>query len=105
MIGDLRDRVVLLRQARTADAGGGFDGAYTSVATVFADVTPRGSRRTAGLSFRRVRRVIRLIIRERDDVTMDDRVSYGEGEYRFTDIRPDSPRRGYLTLVAEEVIV
>ncbi len=101
-IGDLRTRLTLETASRAADGGGGATVTWSTVATVWAAVTPSGGAESYALD--RVAGTVShdIVIRYRGDVTPAMRFRSGE---RVFDIRaafdPDGRRR-WTKCLAEE---
>ncbi len=102
MIGGLKHQIDLLEETRASDAVGGAAVAYTTVARVFAAVTPlpaivaeAGGRRT------RLERV-EARIRRRHGVGIGQRFGWRGKTYEIVSIENDAAGERYVVLVAEE---
>ena len=102
MISSLRDRLTLLSPVRTADTGGGYEVSYTPKATVAARGTSlSGARRPLADRDLPVRRR-KFVLRYRDDLVFEMRLTHQDTTYLITDIQEDEQRR-FHTVTAEEL--
>ena len=104
MIGALRYQIGLLAPVRTGDAGGGGDVAWTETASVFAAVEQLTA--ATGLAGdRSVKRArIAATIRQRTGLVAGHRMRFHGTDYEITSIESGDGRRGYATLIGEEVL-
>lgn len=102
--GPKRERVEILRPARTRRADGGYDTTTTTVATVWAEVVPASAReqvregRPAGVVSYNV------AIRQRSDVTTDDTLNWLKTpalKLNIREIRQPGARDIDMIIVAE----
>lgn len=101
MIGQLRDRVEILRPVRTPDGGGGHGITYTSLGTVAARHESRRAAGDGALGAVRFRRRATFLIRHRPDLVFEMRLVHQGRHYRITDIQ-ERQQGGRFTLVEGE---
>jgi SPP1 family predicted phage head-tail adaptor len=103
-IGDLRRRVVLEREQRSADGGGGASVGWQVVATVWAAVKPLSGREKDRYQSLEASLSHRITLRYRAGVSPDMRLRMGA---RLFDIRavfsPDE-RRQWLICLCREIV-
>ena len=100
--GRLRLRLTLEHATATPDGAGGSTLAWSTVATVSAEVTPiRADERAVGEGLSDLT-LHRVVIRKRSDVFGGDRLRLGERIFRIRSVAdPDEDGR-YLVLTCEE---
>lgn len=102
MIGDMRERVEILKPQRIVDGGGGWQVGYASLGSVSAQVEsrPAGTDRSLGKALRRQRK--RFTIRRRDDLVFEMQLIHRGQRFRITDIREHGRKGTYTLLDVEE---
>lgn len=103
MIGNLTDRLEILKPQRQADGGGGYAIVYASLGTVAASPSLMGAARddAAGQPVRRRRQ--RFLIRQRTDMVYEMMLGHAGRRYRITDMREEGVAAGLLAITGEEV--
>lgn len=104
-IGALRNMVIIKAPPLTQDEAGGPTGAWTTVATVWADVRYLNGLETvkAGAETSTAKASIRL--RRRTDVTAGMRVYFGATVFNILAVLPDEQDRERLDLACETVVL
>ena len=102
MIGDLRERVELLKPQRVPDGGGGYAFNYTSLGTVSAQAQAGKSSRDRSMGLTQLRRRQRFLIRSRDDLVFEMRLVHEGRRYRITNIQQQDQRGQYTLIEGEE---
>lgn len=101
MIGELRERVELLKPLRIPDGGGGYAFDYTSLGTVSARADARRSGADRSLGLTQYRRRQRFLIRSRHDLVFEMRLVHRGCRYRIIDIQ-EQDQSGNFTLIEGE---
>ncbi len=101
MIGTLDQRVIIQREARTADDYGGAALAWVNVATVWASVRPLSGRERADFGEVEAPANYRFTIRRRGDVTAAMRITWNGAAYNIRFVSDPGARSLYMALEAE----
>ena len=100
--GRLRLRLILEKPAATPDGAGGATIAWTSAATLWADMTPlRAEERSVGEGRGDLTRH-RIVVRHRSDVEPGDRFRLGTRLFRIVGVTDPAEDGRYLVCLAEE---
>jgi SPP1 family predicted phage head-tail adaptor len=102
--GLLRHRLVLEAPVESADGAGGVVRSYSTVATLWAEVTPVSTTRALEAERLGARITHRIGIRFSDDITTKHRFRDGERIFRIASLRDRDGRKRFLTIEAEEII-
>jgi SPP1 family predicted phage head-tail adaptor len=103
-IGSLKSRVVIQSQAAGQDADGQPNGAWTTLATVWANIRyGTGAEAIRGGAVGATSKVS-IRIRKRTDVTTAMQVTYGGVTYQIVGVLPDMTGRKWLDLVCEVIV-
>lgn len=100
--GRLRHRIVLQSPTRTRDSTGGFTTTWTNEATVWAAIEPLSGREFFEIKQIQAETSVRVIIRHRDGITTDWRISHGGKFYDITGVINESERDRMITLFCSE---
>ncbi len=101
MIGGLRSRVVLQQRAITPDTGGGGVDAWTTLATVWAEIIPLAQAERGEAEQTRAGGAFDITIRYRSDVTSDLRVLYLNAPLAIRSVIDVDNRHRWLQLHCE----
>ena len=111
-IGNLRHMVEIQNASTTSDDAGGFTESYSTVANVFASITPkRGNERySEGAAGMQIENPVThdIFIRYRDDITIDNtsKIVFGERNFNIRSIlNLEEKDRFYKIEVEENVAV
>lgn len=91
--GQLKTRLVIQQPIETPDDQGGVVRTWTTFATVWAQVTPLGSRREAQADADGATQDYRIVLRSNLSLTLQHRFSDGARIYRIVAIRERDDRR------------
>ena len=98
--GDLNRRLVLQAPSETDDGAGGVTRAYTTIASLWAQVVPQAMAADVAADSLGARLRCRIVIRRRDDVTTRHQLFDGGVVYRLLAARLSADRR-FLEIDAE----
>lgn len=104
MIGNLRHLLLIQKEIRTPDGGGGFTVTWQDIATtplVYAAITSLSG--SEQLSQRQLATAVscRIVIRHRDDITPDMRLTDGKKIYDIISVKDPDGALVYLEIIAE----
>jgi SPP1 family predicted phage head-tail adaptor len=102
--GLMRHRLALEAPAENPDGAGGVVRSYSTVATLWAEVTPVLAARALEAERAGARITHRIGIRFSDDITTRHRLREGERIFRIVSLRDRDGRKRFLTIEAEELI-
>ena len=91
--GQLKTRLVVQQPAETPDDQGGVTRAWTTFATVWAQVTPLAARREVQADADGAMQAYRIVLRSNLSLTLQHRFSDGARVYRIVAIRDRDDRR------------
>lgn len=104
LIGRMRDRVSIQSETRTSDGRGGYTKTWTTLATVWAQISPlRAAEQVEAGALQGVT-VFRATIRYRDDVTTPMRVLWGSRVFNIRGITNTDERKRFTELLCEEKV-
>ena len=101
-IGEMRNRIIIQSQTRTADSMGGFTVAWAEFKTVWAKVEPMSASQVFWARHLEHRVTHRITMRYLAGVTSDMRISFGSRIFHIKGIRNIEERNRFMELVAEE---
>lgn len=101
-IGRLRYKVALQKATDTADGGGGRSQVFNTIATLFADIRPKGGDETDRQGKVQPKTTYTIIIRHRDDISTDYRISYDSRIFQIQNILNIDERDRFLELAVSE---
>lgn len=103
-IGNLRKQVAIQAEQQTADGAGGYALTWTTLATVWADVSPvtGGKPYVAGHLEGHISHKITMRWRSDLTVTTDMRILYGTRSFNIHAVMNEDEANQYLTLLVEE---
>ena len=100
--GELRHRLVLEAPVETPDGAGGVARSYSSVATLWARLTPVGARSEVVGDDPGATLTHRIVIRSRPDLTTRHRLRDGARLFRIVALRDEDGSGRYTEISAEE---
>lgn len=100
-VGDLRHRLTLEKLSRAADGGGGYTETWVTVATIWGQLIPKTGRETLLAEKPTSRVIYDIIIRYRDDMTVEMRFSDGAQLFYIESFFDEDGRQAYLTCKCE----
>jgi SPP1 family predicted phage head-tail adaptor len=103
-IGALRQRLVLEQPVESADGGGGVTRSYTSVATLWAAVTPVSDRDAVEAEALGAEVTHRVVTRMRTGITTRHRLTWGARIFRIVALRDQDGAGRFLEISAQERI-
>ena len=103
-IGDLDQQVVLLADTKTADGQGGYTEAWTTLATVWANVRDVSAAERARGMQQEHRRTLEIAIRYRSDVDATMRATWNGNTIRFSSIDYYDDRNRFLRITGDVVM-
>lgn len=99
--GDLSERITIEQEVRVADAYGGADSSWSTLATVWALVqAERGGERSQVAEIE-APAMFRFTIRRRTDVTEAMRINWGGALYNIRTVQSVPARELYMQILAE----
>ena len=111
-VGDLRHLIDIQNSTNTSDGAGGFTQSYSTIASVYASITPkRGNERySEGAAGMQIENPVThdIFIRYRDDITIDNtsKIVFGERNFNIRSIlNLEEKDRFYKIEVEENVAV
>jgi len=105
-LGAMRRRVELQQEARTPDGGGGFTVSWTTVATVWAEITPLAGRERIEAMRLQGELTHRIVIRHRRDLAPDHqwRLRLGARTFNVRAVINQGERDRFLELLCREAV-
>ncbi|MDX2027697.1 MAG: phage head closure protein [Alphaproteobacteria bacterium] len=101
-IGELRKQVAIQAETPTADNAGGYALAWTTVATLWAEITPLDGREIYTAQHLEGRVTHRVTMRWRSGVTTDMRLVYSDRAFNIRAVMNVDERNRWLELLVEE---
>jgi SPP1 family predicted phage head-tail adaptor len=101
-IGKLRHEITIQQQGSSRDAGGGISSGFTTLATVFANITPK-----SGKELYKQGKLVgsishEIIIRHRTDISTKNRISFDSRLFNIRSVLDIDERGRFLKLQCEE---
>jgi len=100
--GRLNHRLVLEAPAETPDGAGGVARSYTSIASIWAEVTPLSAHGEVVAAGSGATRGYRILVRAGPDITTRHRLRDGVRIFRVVAVREADASRRFLAIEAEE---
>ncbi|MDR3425292.1 MAG: phage head closure protein [Alphaproteobacteria bacterium] len=103
-IGNLRKQIALQAEQQTPDGAGGYALAWTTLATVWADISPATGREVYTAGHLEGRVTHKVTIRWRSDITIttDMRLLYNARTFNIRAVMNQDEANQYATLLVEE---
>lgn len=105
MIGQFNKRITFEKQIKTDDGGGGFSVSWEeleNVPEVYANISPLSSKEIFSYLKREVKVSHKIIIRYRNDISVEMRVVSGDKIYGIKAIKDLQGLNRYLEITADE---
>jgi SPP1 family predicted phage head-tail adaptor len=102
--GLLRHRLTLEAPVESSDGAGGVARSYSTVATLWAEVTPVSAAHALEAERLGARITHRIGIRFSDDITTRHRFLEGSRIFRIVSLRDRDGRKRFLQIEAEEIV-
>jgi SPP1 family predicted phage head-tail adaptor len=100
-IGELRHRLTLEAPVEAPDGAGGFARTWTPLGEIWAAIEPLGAGEAVIADKRLGRLTHRLVVRRRDDLTLNHRFRLGQRTFAIKALR-DNEERGRLECLVDE---
>lgn len=101
-IGDMRQRLALQQEVRTADTGGGASLSWSTIKTIWAEVMPVSAREDMQGEKLSGRTTHKIITRYDSGITTDMRLLLGARIFNIRGVRNVEERGRFLEIIAEE---
>lgn len=103
MIGKLNQRATIQAKTSSSDGGGGFDGGWSDVATVWVFVESVGARNVFGPDRNEQRNRYRLTLRRNTLIEAGHRILIGGRSMTIENVIDEGANAPFMTLLCEEM--
>lgn len=103
-IGKMRYKVKVERATNTRDAGGGLSQAFSSVATIYANIKPKSANSAYRQGMLQEKVTHEITIRYMKNIDTNSKITYGTRSFAVNGIVNVDERDRFLTLLCEEGI-